>query len=163
MIRRILTVLILLIIPASLLAQSSVLEAALQKRSQAEEARELNITLQLNENIKSGLAFQWPGDVIAIPFAVKLNGDTLWLKNTAGQPKSVEVVHWQQTEQSIVLYFMENLLTNGDRLELNCAPHLPRQVGPDEQITVSALVIQIDGSSQAGNMLVSKPFPVTGE
>lgn len=119
--------LILTIFWATLLpAQTGDINATLDRMSDSVPDWELDLSVNLNFEPATGLAFQLPAGMKVIPVSIRLNGEELWLQNKLVIPDRDSVITWDFTAQGLSIFFRNGLLKNGDVLAITCHASIPK-------------------------------------
>lgn len=114
-------------------------ESGLQVRLQRLENRlnwELITSIELDENPGTALLVELPDYIKAVPQSIRLNGQELWLKNSAGPCTSDTAMHWERVDAGIVLHCTADRLQPGDRLELSFMAPIARRTTEERPVTL---------------------------
>ena len=116
-------------------AQDSGLEVRLQ-RLENRLNWELITSIELDENPGTAVLVELPDYIKAVPQSIRLNGQELWLKNSAGPCTTYTAMHWETLDTGIVLHCAAERLQPGDRLELRFMSQLARRTTEERPVTI---------------------------
>ena len=149
---------IFLLTTGTLFAQAARLSAGFEAAKPAQTAQNLVMVIDIALQVDYGLFLQLPGNTKVVPFDIKRNGQSLWMKKDPANPQNNDAVHWQEVENGLILRFKEGLLQNGDQIELSCTPHVIDTTAAERRIFLRALSAQTPDSPE-GSILDSRDFP----
>ena len=143
-----------------LFAQTAQLTASYQPQASAQAGPSLALVIDLAQKVNDGFLFELPGKTRLVPFAIKRNGATLWMKNENSEPKKNNAVHWDYKNNKLMVRFKNGLLQNGDRIEVDCTPHIVDTTAVDRRIVVKEFTAQTPAGFKGGQILDSQDFPL---
>jgi len=101
-------------------------QSALNLSVEAEEANQpqsdnFSFVISFNADVRleQGLIFE-PADLTnGVLRAASINGQSLWLKRSAGAPDSDNVVTWQTVDRGLLVRFPQSVLAAGGTIEIS--------------------------------------------
>jgi len=141
-------------------AQTAQLTASYQPQSSTQAGQNLVLVVDLSQQLNDGLLFELPGKTKLIPFAIKRNGTALWMKNEDSEPANNNAVHWDYQDNRLIVRFKNGLLQNGDRIEVDCTPHIVDTTAVEKRIVVKEFSAQTPADLRGGQILDSQDFPL---
>lgn len=160
-----LTIVLLLGLGVHLFAQTGApMEISVTRVAEAADAYDLVVAIDLTESLQDGLALELPGKISAIPVAVEVNSEALWLKQSAETPVSASTLTWLRDDSGrVVFHFSENRLASGDRLMIRCMATMKESPRPGDDLTLKRLAREGDGVRASDEVMSSRELPVIEE
>jgi len=145
-------------------AQSTVSEIRLDRTAGSQKDWTINVTIDLSENMRDGLALELPGRVKIIPVSVQLNDQPVWLKQSEEAPALENTLTWFEDDSGrVVLRFTEDRLRAGDRLVVECATHMKESPESGTELSLKRLTRQGQSVTAAEEPFVSRTLPTIEE
>lgn len=160
-----LTIVLLLGLGVHLFAQTGApMEISVTRVAEAADAYDLVVAIDLTESLRDGLALELPAKISAIPVAVEVNGEALWLKQSAETPVAASTLTWFRDDSGrVVLHFTENRLGSGDRLMVRCSATMKNRPEPGDDLTLKRLAREGNGVRASDEVMTSRELPVIEE
>lgn len=139
-------------------------DLAMTRLGQTEQDWNFVMTINLTENLQDGLALNLPDKVKALPIAVELNGEQLWLKNADEQPQRASTLTWFEDDSGrVILRFSENRLNSGDRLVVTCTVNMKEQPSPDKEVILNRLLRSGESVEATTEVMGNSALPIIEE
>ncbi len=110
----------IVIIATQMFAQANRLQISVNSNAENEPTLEFALAWDMNFNPTNGLKIETSQEIYLVPKSLMVNGKGMWLQNLTTIPEQDSVITWQSSPNGIILLFREDLIKNGDQLNINC-------------------------------------------
>ena len=146
----------IVLIATQIFAQAEKLQISVNSNAENEPTLEFALAWNMNFNPTDGLKIETSPEIYLVPKSLLVNGKSMWLQNLSTIPEQDSVITWQSSPNGIILLFREDLIKNGDQLNINCNGSM--KTGGEEQHSIQ--IKDVEWSS--GNLEVSEQSFVNG-
>jgi hypothetical protein len=120
-------------------AQDGNLSVDLQK-IQNTDNWEFNLNYQVDNLNSTGIFIELPENFKVTPISIKVNDQDLWLKNSTETTVNDSVIHWENTENGLILRFSENLFQYATLLSIKCISLTNIDIDDDTIISIRSMI-----------------------
>ncbi len=156
---KLLLLFVVLILSTSLIAQSNDLEVSLSPVAGTKADWDLNFSLNVNFPAGNGFSLQVPKGVMLIPVSLGINETEVWLQKANIISDHDSTVVWRSIADGLIFLYKDQLIKQGDRIQLKCIANIINTPLHTNEVTVSQVVRQADGFIAADQVSSSGLFP----
>lgn len=133
------------------LAQNTDLSVDIQKIQNTDDW-EFNLQYQFKSPVVTGIFIELPDKFIVTPISIRVNDQEMWLKNSSDASNNDAAIHWENTENGLVLRFTNNLIQSGNQLLLKGLSSISSNLDNDIIISLKQMV---DNDQMSEDIIVS--------
>jgi len=116
MLKKIILLFLFIFVARQLPAQNAAFKVTTGNKGKTDE--QIVVTFIPNSKLVNGFFLHLPNGIKASLIAVRLNGRSLWLKESDTKPLLKNTLHWQWQDGGFLIDMQDNTLTPNVRLEL---------------------------------------------
>lgn len=136
--RLFLSILIVIIFSIAV-AQENNLNIELQK-IQNTDNWEFNLNYEFNNSTSNGILIELPSDFKVTPTSIRISEQEMWLKNSDEPCDNISVIHWENTEDGLIIRFAEEVIQPATQLSVKCIAQTSTNINEDTTISIKQMV-----------------------
>ncbi|MEJ2636469.1 MAG: hypothetical protein P8184_14400 [Calditrichia bacterium] len=156
---KLLLLFVVLILTTNLTAQSNNLEVSLSPVAGTKADWNLDFSLNIGFAAGNGFALKVPNGVMLIPVSLRINETEVWLQKANTISDRDSTVAWRNIAEGLIFLYKDQLIKQGDRIQLECIANIINTPLQTNEVTVSQVVRQADGFIASDQVSASGLFP----
>lgn len=120
-------------------AQTGILSTDLQK-IQNTDNWEFNLQYNFNNPASNAIIIELPANFKVTPISINIDGQDMWLKNSAEVTENDSVVFWENSDKGLILRFSENLVRSAVKLNMKCLAQTGEKIENNTLISIKPML-----------------------